>query len=137
MTLTPNANGENDLVLIPTASLGFGVGDSTPSYGYSGAYDLILCNVAPGDTPGTASLTPYLGIGGAIYVDMGQWINSGLQEPVLADGGINLIGPQINGLVPSGQMVWNFQTGERKTIINLTVPFGLFSDSAIIKVLGF
>jgi len=137
LTLTPAVGGENDLVLIPTASLGYGVGPSNvPSYGYSGAYDLVFGDVTPSSTVGTAQLTPYIGAGLSLYVDMGPWINSALVNPILADGGFNVIGPQINGLVPSFQMTWNFQTGEKQTIVNLTVPFAVFSNSTIIKVFG-
>jgi hypothetical protein len=125
---------ENDIVLIPTASLGFGVGSGIPSYGYSAAYDLVFGKVTVGSA-GVDHLSPYFGIGGAFYVDMGQWINSGLQLPVVADGGFNVLGPDIQGLVPMFELTWNFQTGEEKRIIGFTAPFDI-ADNLIIKLAG-
>ncbi len=123
---------ENDVVLIPTASLGFGVGTGVPTYGYSAAYDIVFGKVTVGSN-GMDILSPYFGIGGAIYVDMGQWINSGLQLPVLANGGFNVLGPDIQGLVPMFEMTWNFDTGEEKRIIGFTAPFSI-TDSLIVDL---
>jgi len=135
--INPTVAGDDELDAVPTASLGFGVGNGdAPSYGYTGAWDLILNHVSQGSVPGTVSVVPYFGVGGAVYVDLGPWITSGLQTPVLADGGFNIIGPQINGLVPSFQIVWNFQSGEQRKIVALTAPFEVLSGAGIFKVFG-
>lgn len=134
LRLSSGSTFENDLVLIPTGSLGFGVGTGVPSYGYSAAYDLVFGKVSLG-TIGIDHLSPYFGVGGAIYIDMGQWINSGLQLPVLANGGFNVLGPDIQGLVPMFEMTWNFQTGEEKRIIGFIAPFDI-ADSLVIKLFG-
>lgn len=132
----PAVGGETDLILIPTAALGLGVDTgSQPSYGANIAYDFVLGKVEQAD--GTnVSVTPYLGIGGAIFVDVAPWLNSDLKNSVVARVGINVIGPEINGMVPGILETWDIDTGERKTMVNMNVPFGLFSDSAIFKVFG-
>ena len=136
--------GETDLILLPTLSAGYGVGPSkTPSYGWSGAYDIVLANVSPTSVAGMANVVPYLGVGGAFYLDLGPWASSGLTQPVLADGGFNVIGPEINGLIPgvddvvfSYQHTWNFQTGVQKDVIDLTAPLGAAPEATIVKLKG-
>jgi hypothetical protein len=121
-------------VLMPTGALGFSVGTGTPAYGYTGGLDFVLCSLTAGTEAGKTSLTPYLGIGGALNVDFGGWIDSGFSNPVKASGGVNVIGPQIEGLVPEGSVTWNFETGERVSMVGFSAPFGLFEDSTITKI---
>lgn len=133
--LNPSSLDETDIVTIPTAGLGFGVGpNSTPSYGYSGGYDIVLGTASPSDNTATAKFSPLFGVGASLYFDMGPWINSRGSSPILADGGFNVIGPEIEGLVPSAQMVWNFDTGEKIQTLNLTAALDLFSGATIQKV---
>jgi hypothetical protein len=135
--IAPAVNGEDDIVLMPTGSLGFSVGSGSPNYGYTGGLDFVFAHVVPGSTPGSVAMTPFIGIGGDLFVDFGDYINSGFHLPVKADGGINIIGPQINGLVPSAQIVWNFETKEEVRTVGFTAPFDLFSGDIIKKVIGF
>lgn len=132
----PAAGGETDLILIPTAALGLGVDSgSQPSYGADVAYDFVLGKVEQAE--GTnVTVTPYFGLGAALYVDVAPWLNSNLQSAVVARVGLNVIGPEINGFVPGIMETWDLNTGERKTMVNMNVPFGLFSDSGVLKVLG-
>ena len=133
----PPAGGEVDGVFMPTASLGLGVGNSaTPSYGVSGAYDFVIGRVTAVDAS-NVNITPFIGIGGAIYVDAGPWLSSNLSSPIVASGGFNIIGPDLAGTVPGAQHTWNLQTGEQKTLITWNVPFDIFSDQTITKVFGF
>jgi hypothetical protein len=125
-----------ELVGMPSASLGFAVGpNAVPSYGYSGGWDIILSDVSSGSTPGTVNVVPYVGAGLSLYIDMGPWISSGFDSPVLADLGFNVLGPQIGGLVPSAEMVWNLQTGDKKTIVNLTAPLSIFQNVGTVRIL--
>jgi hypothetical protein len=135
--INPTAQGDTELDLIPTSSLGFGtVGpDQTPTYGWSGGYDLILDEAAASSTAGQVSVTPYLGIGGSFYVDLAPYFRSN-GSPVVY-GGFNVIGPQIMGLVPEAEWVWNLQTGEELKTINLAAPFGLLSGAGIVQVKQF
>lgn len=127
---------EDGVYFMPTGSLGFGVGPADkPSYGYSGAGDIIYANYTVDGTTGNSTFTPILGIGGAIYVDLAQLINSGGLDPIKLDGGINAIGPQIEGLVPSAQIVWNFQTGEEIKAIHLTAPFDFLSGGTPTRII--
>ena len=131
------AGSEVDLVGMSTASLGFSVGDAHPAYGYSVAYDLILAKVTPGDVAGKANLSPIFGIGGAFFVDAGPAINSNFADPLLLDAGVNVIGPEIGPVVPGAQLVWNLQTGEKKGLVNGSIPLDLFNGVDIFKILGF
>ena len=129
--------GEIGIYSMPTASLGFGVGPTNaPSYGYSGGYDFVL-GKAVGTDSNTVNFSPYLGAGLAVYVDLADFIKTSGIEPIKADGGINIIGPEIQGLVPSASRVWNFDTGEQVTTINLTASLDFFANATIQKVVAF
>lgn len=121
--------GNLDGLLVPTASLGIAVDQTVPSYGFNIAYDFVIGGVQ------ATTLTPYLGIGAALYVDMAPWINSNLNNPVEANGGFNVIGPEILGQVPSFQKTWNFQSGEQKTLVMFTVFNGAVPNTTV-KVFG-
>ena len=122
-------------VVMPTASLGLATNPNVPSYGGTAAYDFVLGQESPvsGDATKT-QLTPLFGVGLAFYVDFAPWVNSGLQDPVLASGGFNVIGPQIGMLVPSLQKTWNFVSGDQTTLINFTAFFNIFPTATIIPI---
>lgn len=132
--VNPSPAGENDLILMPTGNLGFALGTSSPAYGYSGAYDLILANVTQGTSADTVNVVPAFGVGVAAFVDFGPWINTNFQQPVLADFGINAIGPTVAGITPGVEVTWNLDSGERKVIVNGNVPLGPVAKALTFKV---
>jgi hypothetical protein len=119
-------------VLLPTASLGLATNQNIPSYGLAGSYDFVIGQKTT--TGSSTSLTPWLGVGAALYVDFAPWINSNLETPVIASGGFNLVGPEINGLVPSIQKTWNFDTGVETTTLNFTIFVNVFNSAGVISV---
>jgi len=129
----PSGLDENDLILLPTAALGLGVGDIKNSYGFSAAYGLLWCHVKGVDAT-HSTLTPYLGVGAAVFVDAGPWLTSDLKNPIQARFGINVIGPELVGIVPSVMQTWDWRTGERRIVVNANVPFGLFSDATLLRL---
>jgi hypothetical protein len=131
----PAGLNENALVLIPTAALGLGVGDVKNSYGFSAAYGLLWCHVKGDTGTSTSSLTPYLGVGAAVFLDAGPFLNSDLKEKVQAKVGGSVIGPELCGIVPGVLYVWDPTTKAKSVVISANVPFGLFSNAALIKLL--
>lgn len=133
--VNPTVQGDDEIDLVPTASLGFGIGPTgTPSYGYSGAWSLIFEHVSQSSTVGVANVAPYFGLGAALYFDLGPAIDSNFQSAALLDGGLNIIGPQIDNLVPTAEVVWNFNSGTRTAIVGFSAPFELL-ESAIIPLI--
>lgn len=127
----PAAGGETDLKLIPTAGLGIGTGENgQPSYGISVGEALILGRSTPA-SGSTYNFSTYLGIDGLIYADFGPWMNSNFQQPIVARGGFGIIGPDFMGTyaVPSIQALYDFRTGDRIGLLDLTVNFGALENT--------
>ena len=74
------------------------------------------------------------GVGLAGFADAGPWLNSELKSPILCRVGINVIGPSIGGVVPGIQQNWDLQTGKRTVIVNVNVPFSVFSNKLLVKL---
>jgi hypothetical protein len=131
--LPPGLN-EDCAILLPTVALGLGVSKgATNVYGVDLAYDILACH-AKDNGDGTASLTSYLGVGGAVFVDAGDWLHSSLKDPVQFRLGLNLIGPKLCGVVPGFNYVWDVRDGSREVILNANVPLGLLTSSTLKKL---
>ena len=134
--VAPPAGGDVELITIPTAALGYGVDNgATPCYGFYVDFDQLLCGIAPGDGA-NVQVTSFLGVGGAIFFDAGPCLNSTFQQPIVARIGINIIGPEIQGIVPGVMETFDLNTGDRKVSVNMNAPFDLFSG-AITRLVKF
>jgi hypothetical protein len=123
------APGDNELDLIPTASIGLGFA-GTPTYGVNVDEALIFEHVI-GDSKDGYTLSPYLGIDGGFYLDLAPSITSNLNSAPIVKFSLGLIGPDIGGNVPGIMCTYDFQTGERQTLATLNIPFDLFAGTVI------
>jgi len=127
----PSGLDTNMVVGIPTAALA--VGTVSTSYGLSVAYSALWCHVK-GDTAGTTStLTSKFGVGAAAYGDFGDWLKSNFQTDPKLKVGVGVILPQMCGITPGVQLVWNVKDGSRTTVVTMNVPLNLL-NSVIVKL---
>lgn len=123
---------------LPIAEFQVGSNLPVPTYGVAITEDLVWGRLTP--AAGGVNMAPYLGIGASLYADTAGVING--NGPLQLLGGLNVIGPDLDllglgngqGLVPAGQMVYNFQTGERQITGGLTVFLDIFPTVTIQKI---
>lgn len=110
-------------ILMPTANIAALPGEN-PSYGFSFAEAFVLGNITPGSAAGQYSISPYIGIGAALYVDFAPWIQSDFDQPVIARGGVEVIGPDMGaGIVEGVEAVYDFKTGARIGLLTGSIAF--------------
>lgn len=130
-SMIPSGLDKNMVVGIPTAALA--VGTVSTSYGLSVAYSALWCH-AKGDTAGTTStLTSKFGVGAAAYGDFGDWLKSNFQTDPKLKVGVGVILPQMCGITPGVQLVWDVKSGSRTTVVTMNVPLNLL-NSVIVKL---
>lgn len=130
-SMIPSGLDKNMVVGIPTAALA--VGTVSTSYGLSVAYSALWCHVK-GDADGTTStLTSKFGVGAAAYGDFGDWLKSNFQTDPKLKVGVGVILPQMCGITPGVQLVWNVKDGSRTTVVTMNVPLNLL-NSVIVKL---
>ena len=130
-SMIPSGLDKNMVVGIPTAALA--VGTVSTSYGLSVAYSALWCHVK-GDADGTTStLTSKFGVGAAAYGDFGDWLKSNFQTDPKLKVGVGVILPQMCGITPGVQLVWDVKNGSRTTVVTINVPMNLL-NSVIVKL---
>ena len=125
---------ETDLIGMPTVALGYGVSKGeVPSYGFDVAYGYFVANVKGIDDT-TTEVIPYFGLGGAAFVDAGDWLHSGMVDPIKCKLGFCAVGPQLEGIVPSVNVVWDVMNKTREELLMVRVPFGPLEKALVHKV---
>jgi len=114
--------------LIPTTSVAFGSGINAPSYGFDFSYGIFLDSIVQA-TDGTVNVTPYGGLSAGLYLDAGDWINSNLNKSIIVKGSVGLVLPEFQGVVGGIFETFNFQDGSRQTLVDASIPLGLFSGA--------
>jgi hypothetical protein len=127
----PSGLDENGVVLIPTAALS--VGTVETSYGLSVSYSALWCHIKGDAGSSTSTLTSYLGVGGAVYGDFGNWLKTDFKENPRLKAGIAIILPQMCGITPGVMEVWDLANGGRSTVVTMNVPLNLL-NSVITKL---
>ena len=120
-------------VLVPAVSLGSQIGTLNPAYGFSVDEAFILCNLV-NTTTQTTHLSSILGVQGGLFVDAGPWINNNFNSPVQVKAEAGLIGPDLGaGLVEGVLATWDFNTGERKILVNANLNMD-FANNLIKRI---
>ena len=127
----PSGLDVNALVLMPTAA--FSVGTVQTSYGFSVAYSLIWGHIKGTAGSDTSTVTNKLGLGVAGYMDLGDWLQSGFKVNPRLKGGVGVLLPQLCGVTPGVEEVWDFVNKSRTTLITINAPFSLL-NSLIVKL---
>ena len=131
VSMIPSGLDKNMVVGIPTAALA--VGTVSTSYGLSVAYSALWCHVK-GDASGTTStLTSKFGVGAAAYGDFGDCLKSNFQTDPKLKVGVGVILPDMCGITPGVQEVWDVKNGSCTTVVTMNIPLNLL-NSVIVKL---
>ena len=132
--IAPSQAGENGAYFMPISGLGLSP-SGTSSYGFNVGEDLVFGHVVAIDAT-TANMTPWFGFGAGLFADFAPLITSNLADSPVILGSINVIGPQFEGVVPGAFASLNFQTGERRILVNSNIPLDPLIDALTFKAFG-
>lgn len=140
LSLSASPMGEDSLVLAPTAGLGLGFGTNVPNYGANFAYDIFFARLTQKDQ-NNVQLSPYFGVGVALYLDMAPWLNSSFSQNITGSVGFNVVGPELDlfgssesSMVPAVLVTYNLDTGVKTVTGNITMPLIILPDATIHKL---
>ena len=98
------------------------------------AYGFFLAGI-DGVSETESNVTPYLGVGGAAFVDAGDWLHSNMVDPIKCRLGPNVVGPQLCGIVPSVSLVWDVTTKSKPVALLMArAPFGALENLLAHKI---